>query len=140
MENPVLPSSCVTPAGTSIAVQNEWEGKKTHTQNVLLSVGEQTPKHFPGSGFLAAPSPLQKNGACRALVLLIFDLPYICLIDLDLSIEICVYKSFRVCQTIYVAILCIRSSSHRDYFQFFLVYYLTGVFQYRTWVSLIVSL
>ena len=25
MENPVLPSSCVTPAGTSIDVQNEWE-------------------------------------------------------------------------------------------------------------------
>ncbi|CAM9348620.1 unnamed protein product [Ascophyllum nodosum] len=30
MENPVLPSSCVTPAGTSIEVQNEWE-ENTHT-------------------------------------------------------------------------------------------------------------
>ena len=28
-ENPVLPSSCVTPAGTSIEVQNEWE-ENTH--------------------------------------------------------------------------------------------------------------
>ena len=30
VENPVLPSSCVTPAGTSIEVQNEWE-ENTHT-------------------------------------------------------------------------------------------------------------
>ena len=30
MENPVLPSSCVTPADTSIEVQNEWE-ENTHT-------------------------------------------------------------------------------------------------------------
>ena len=30
MENPVLLSSCVTPAGTSIEVQNEWE-ENTHT-------------------------------------------------------------------------------------------------------------
>ena len=30
MENPVLPSSCVTQAGTSIEVQNEWE-ENTHT-------------------------------------------------------------------------------------------------------------
>ena len=30
MENPVLPSSCVTPAGTSVEVQNEWE-ENTHT-------------------------------------------------------------------------------------------------------------
>ena len=30
MENPVLRSSCVTPAGTSIEVQNEWE-ENTHT-------------------------------------------------------------------------------------------------------------
>ena len=29
IENPVLPSSCVTPAGTSIEVQNEWE-ENTH--------------------------------------------------------------------------------------------------------------
>ena len=35
MENPVLPSSCVTPAGTSIEVQNEWEENTTHT---LLSL------------------------------------------------------------------------------------------------------
>ena len=34
MENPVLPSSCVTPAGTSIEVQHEWE-KKTHTHTRL---------------------------------------------------------------------------------------------------------
>ena len=33
MEYPVLPSSCVTPAGTSIEVQNEWEeNTHTHTQ------------------------------------------------------------------------------------------------------------
>ena len=32
MENPVLPSSCVTPAGASIEVQNEWEeNTQTHT-------------------------------------------------------------------------------------------------------------
>ena len=30
MENPAVPSSCVTPAGTSIEVQNEWE-ENTHT-------------------------------------------------------------------------------------------------------------
>ena len=34
MENPVLPSSCVTPAGTSIEVQNEWkENTHTHTHS-----------------------------------------------------------------------------------------------------------
>ena len=33
MENPVLPYSCVTPAGTSIEVQNEWEDN-THTHMV----------------------------------------------------------------------------------------------------------
>ena len=33
MEHPVLPSSCVTPAGTSIEVQNEWEeNAHTHLQ------------------------------------------------------------------------------------------------------------
>ena len=37
MENPVLPSSCVTPAGTSIEVQNEWE-ENTHTHVPTLSV------------------------------------------------------------------------------------------------------
>ena len=31
MKNPVLPSSCVTPAGTSIEVQNEWEENTTKT-------------------------------------------------------------------------------------------------------------
>ena len=31
MENPVLPSSCMTPAGTSIEVQNKWEENTTHT-------------------------------------------------------------------------------------------------------------
>ena len=30
-KNPVLPSSCVTPAGTSIEVQNEWEENTKHT-------------------------------------------------------------------------------------------------------------
>ena len=34
MENPVLPSSCVTPAGTSIEVQNKWE-ENTHTHMVV---------------------------------------------------------------------------------------------------------
>ena len=33
-KNPVLPSSCVTPAGTSIEVQNEWE-ENTHTHTFL---------------------------------------------------------------------------------------------------------
>ena len=37
MENPVLPSSCVTPAGTSIEVQNEWE-ENTHTTHYLLEL------------------------------------------------------------------------------------------------------
>ena len=32
-KNPVLPSSCVTPAGTSIEVQNEWE-ENTHTHGL----------------------------------------------------------------------------------------------------------
>ena len=41
MENPVLPSSCVTPAGTSIEVQNEWE-ENTHTHtNMFFSPLEQ---------------------------------------------------------------------------------------------------
>ena len=35
MENPVLPSSCVTPAGTSIEVQNEWE-ENTHTHTHVM--------------------------------------------------------------------------------------------------------
>ena len=35
MENPVLPSSCVTPAGTSIEVQNEWE---ENTENTRLGL------------------------------------------------------------------------------------------------------
>ena len=39
MENPVLPSSCVTPAGTSIEVQNEWEeNTHTHTHTHILSI------------------------------------------------------------------------------------------------------
>ena len=37
MENPVLPSSCVTPAGTSIEVQNEWEeNTHRHTHKILF--------------------------------------------------------------------------------------------------------
>ena len=39
MRNPVRPSSCVTPAGTSneLDVQNGWEeNTHTHTQNYLL--------------------------------------------------------------------------------------------------------
>ena len=36
MENPVLPS-CVTPAGTSIEVQNEWEEKHTHTVHIFCT-------------------------------------------------------------------------------------------------------
>ena len=35
-KNPVLPSSCVTPAGTSIEVQNEWE-ENTHTHIIYWS-------------------------------------------------------------------------------------------------------
>ena len=37
-KNPVLPSSCVTPAGTSIEVQNEWE-KNKHTQTHIAKFG-----------------------------------------------------------------------------------------------------
>ena len=37
MENPVLPSSCVTPAGTSIEVQNECE-ENTHTHNTMIAI------------------------------------------------------------------------------------------------------
>ena len=41
MENPVLPSSCVTPAGTSIEVQNEWEeNTNTHIQYSAQELGE----------------------------------------------------------------------------------------------------
>ena len=39
MENPVLPSSYVTPAGTSIEVQNEWEEKTKHTYFVVREEG-----------------------------------------------------------------------------------------------------
>ena len=37
MKNPVWPSSCVTPAGTSneLDVQNEWE-ENTHTHIILI--------------------------------------------------------------------------------------------------------
>ena len=38
MENPVLPSSCVTPAGTSIEVQNEWE-ENTHNTHTHTTIG-----------------------------------------------------------------------------------------------------
>ena len=40
MRNPVRPSSCVTPAGTSneLDVQNEWE-ENTHTQTLVLCCG-----------------------------------------------------------------------------------------------------
>ena len=43
MENPVLPSSCVTPAGTSIEVQNEWEEnrQKTHTHHSSRPIVQQ---------------------------------------------------------------------------------------------------
>ena len=39
IKNPVWPSSCVTPAGTSIDVQNGWE-ENTHTHSTL-SEGQQ---------------------------------------------------------------------------------------------------
>ena len=46
MENPVLSSSCVTPAGTSIEVQNEWE-ENTHNTSVLsLKKNLNASKHF----------------------------------------------------------------------------------------------
>ena len=38
-EIPVLPSSCVTPAGTSIEVQNEWE-ENTHTHTHAHTVAD----------------------------------------------------------------------------------------------------
>ena len=39
MENPVLPYSCVTPAGTSTEVQNEWEeNTHTHTHPVMCNL------------------------------------------------------------------------------------------------------
>ena len=40
MENPVLPSSCVTPAGTCIEVQNEWEEntQNTHAGGCVATV------------------------------------------------------------------------------------------------------
>ena len=45
MKNPVWRSSCVTPAGTSIDVQNEWEENThththTHIYQVLVSFGQ----------------------------------------------------------------------------------------------------
>ena len=37
-KNPVIPSSCVTPAGTSIEVQNEWEeNTHTHIEDIYLA-------------------------------------------------------------------------------------------------------
>ena len=46
MENPVVPSSCVTPAGTSIEVQNEWE-ENTHTQgHYYAECKNQLPGNF----------------------------------------------------------------------------------------------
>ena len=41
MRNPVWPSSCVTPAGTSFDVQNEWE-ENTHTHTPYTEVGHNT--------------------------------------------------------------------------------------------------
>ena len=52
MENPVLPSSCVTPACTPIEVQNEWE-ENTHTKSRSWSA-EQGKKKKKS---LAAPPP-----------------------------------------------------------------------------------
>ena len=51
MENPVLPSSCVTPAGTSIEVQNEWEENTQH-MHVWSSLVESVER----SGKVANPT------------------------------------------------------------------------------------
>ena len=50
MRNPVLPSSCVTPAGTSneLDVQNEWEENThthTHTMQGFSYSNDYTPKN-----------------------------------------------------------------------------------------------
>ena len=44
MRNPVWPSSCVTPAGTSneLDVQNEWEENTTHTLSIQRESGNGT--------------------------------------------------------------------------------------------------
>ena len=42
-KNPVLPSSCVTPAGTSIEVQNEWE-ENTHRHTSYYLVHGDLPR------------------------------------------------------------------------------------------------
>ena len=46
MENPVLPPSCVTPAGTSIEAQNEWE-ENTHTHTLLSTFSSTFVRNIP---------------------------------------------------------------------------------------------
>ena len=53
MENPVLPSSCVTPAGTSIEVQNEWEETHTHTHTPYTSFHKRWLFSRTGSNYVA---------------------------------------------------------------------------------------
>ena len=60
----MLPSSCVTPAGTSIEVQNEWE---ENTKNTLL-MSEALYVGFPTGGLLAGWVSLGRGGAVLGLV------------------------------------------------------------------------
>ena len=59
MENPVLPSSCVTPAVTSIEVQNEWEENTKHTRALSLRnlvSGDECGRVFPAGVGAGSPS------------------------------------------------------------------------------------
>ena len=77
MENPVLPSSCVTPAGTSIEVQNEREENTTHTHMQALIRASSAnnreerlqPTTVASSSILLARSKVPERRAATLLLL-----------------------------------------------------------------------
>ena len=66
----MLPSSCVTPAGTSIEVQNEWE-ENTHTHSNMSSLTATSVVHIglPNQGFVCFKSALITTLSERCLLL-----------------------------------------------------------------------
>ena len=73
IKNPVWPSSCVTPAGTSIDVQNGWE-ENTHTQTIspyCIRVDGTIRRYFQHAHFI----PIVGVGKRSAYELVHSDLP-----------------------------------------------------------------
>ena len=70
MRNPVWPSSCVTPAGTSIEVQNEWEENTHNTHYTILYCSSSG-----SSGLLNNWSMNKKKKNCVVNIILLL---YVC--------------------------------------------------------------